>query len=40
MFLFVWWVLLFYKYLLRACYKASCFYYKRKHSKNFWQKLL
>ncbi|EPZ69082.1 hypothetical protein N199_06525 [Helicobacter pylori UM038] len=30
----------FYKYLLRACYKASCFYYKRKHSKNFWQKLL
>ncbi|AHN43610.1 hypothetical protein HPOKI828_04980 [Helicobacter pylori oki828] len=41
--LFVWWVfrfLLFYKYLLRACYKASCFYHKRKRSKNFWQKLL
>ncbi|ADO07211.1 hypothetical protein HPPC_04975 [Helicobacter pylori PeCan4] len=34
------WFLLFYKYLLRACYKASCFYHKRKRSKNFWQKLL
>ncbi|TPI04193.1 hypothetical protein FIM36_05080 [Helicobacter pylori] len=32
--------LLFYKYLLRACYKVSCFYHKRKRSKNFWQKLL